>query len=321
MTEGIRNLSSSDLDDPNPLLAYEVLQGPLVRWTRPGKGVTPPTAVLVHGILGSKRNMQSFARMLLEGFPSWQVLLVDLRCHGDSASLEDLDPPHSVHTAAADILEVLRTLKLFPHTLIGHSFGGKVVMAMVQEFGRRLPRPVQVWVLDSLPGEVRSGDGDGGMSDHPARLIECLRSMPLPIESRKQVVQALMQAGFSSTISNWAATNLRPIDSRAGPASPLTWTFDLDGIKDMYRSYEQTNLYPLLEQPPQGLRLDFVKAGRSTFRWGGQDEEHITACGHRVHVLQNSGHWVHTDNPVGLFDILAKSFGEVSLHQRRTAQL
>ena len=52
--------------------------------------------------------------------------------------------PHSVHTAADDVLQLLQRLKLFPHSLIGHSFGGKVVMQMVQQFGQRLPRPVQV---------------------------------------------------------------------------------------------------------------------------------------------------------------------------------
>lgn len=31
--------------------------------------------------------------------------------------------------------------------------------------------------------------------------------------------------------------------------------------------------------------------------------------GHAVHELPNSGHWVHTDNPNGLFDILSPSFG------------
>lgn len=48
------------------------------------------------------------------------------------------------------MLAVLRDLRLFPHTLIGHSFGGKVVMSMVQQFGSsRLPRPVQVRVMVS----------------------------------------------------------------------------------------------------------------------------------------------------------------------------
>ena len=52
-----------------------------------------------------------------------------------------------MESAAADVLELLRHLRLFPEVLIGHSFGGKVVMSMADQFGRigpRLPRPVQV---------------------------------------------------------------------------------------------------------------------------------------------------------------------------------
>jgi hypothetical protein len=38
-----------------------------------------------------------------------------------------------------------------------------------------------------------------------------------------------------------------------------------------------------------------------------------------VHELRDSGHWVHTDNPGGLFDILAPSFGGApDLHARRS---
>lgn len=84
-----------------------------------------------------------------QDFSSWQVLLVDLRCHGDSArhSAASHRPDNGVESAAADVLDLLRHLKLFPEVLIGHSFGGKVVMSMADQFGRigpRLPRPVQV---------------------------------------------------------------------------------------------------------------------------------------------------------------------------------
>ncbi|GFH14165.1 predicted protein [Haematococcus lacustris] len=119
---------------------------PQARWTKQVPGQAPPTAVLVHGILGRRQNMQSFARMLAQGFPAWQILLVDMRCHGESAGLANRpDGPHTVHSAAKDILLLLRELKLFPHVLIGHSFGGKVVMSMVEVFGTsQLPRPLQV---------------------------------------------------------------------------------------------------------------------------------------------------------------------------------
>jgi pimeloyl-ACP methyl ester carboxylesterase len=42
------------------------------------------------------------------------------------------------------VLNLLRELRMFPHMLVGHSFGGKVVMSMAHQFGASLPRPVQV---------------------------------------------------------------------------------------------------------------------------------------------------------------------------------
>ena len=86
----------------------------------------------------------------MQGFPSWQVLLVDIRCHGGSAALPTPPGPHNVASSAQDILKLLSQLKLFPEVLIGHSFGGKVVLSMGEQFGasgHRLPRPVQVWIL------------------------------------------------------------------------------------------------------------------------------------------------------------------------------
>ncbi|KAG2426723.1 hypothetical protein HYH02_014763 [Chlamydomonas schloesseri] len=307
---GLRSVSYDELDVPTPL-AYELLQGPLARWSHTDAAHAPPTAVLVHGILGNRKNMSSFAKMLVEGFPSWQVLLVDLRCHGESASLPGRqagEGPHSVASAASDILALLRQLKLFPRVLIGHSFGGKVVMSMVHQFPAKLPRPVQVWVLDSLPGQVRAGGGPDG-ADHPGELISLLRGLPMPTPSRNAVMDTVLAAGFSPAIARWVVTNLRPVPGGSPSAGPFAWTFDLDGIAQLYSSYESTALWPLLQQPPAGLSLDFVKAERSTFRWGGPDEDAITAAGHRVHLLPNSGHWVHTDNPLGLYQLLAPSFG------------
>ena len=72
---------------------------------------------------------------------------MDIRCHGGSAALPTPPGPHNVASSAQDILKLLSQLKLFPEVLIGHSFGGKVVLSMGEQFGasgHRLPRPVQV---------------------------------------------------------------------------------------------------------------------------------------------------------------------------------
>jgi hypothetical protein len=192
-------------------------------------------------------------------------------------------------------------------------------MSMAHQFGastRRLPRPVRVWVLDALPGEVRSGEM--GATDRPADLITTLLATPLPVADRNSLVTRLEHAGFSTAVSVWAASNLTPL-SPQDRSQGYVWSFNLEGIAEMYRSYEATDLWSFLESPSEGIQVSFVKAERSTFRWGGGDEARIVSLGHPVHLLRDSGHWVHSDNPDGLFDILASSFGGVpDIHMQRS---
>ena len=283
-------------------LAHELVQGALVRWSvEKPDGPHPPTCVLVHGILGSRRNLQSLAKRLAEKFPSWQFLLVDLRNHGESNTALEKKPEgaNTVQNAARDVLGVLNHLKIYPYTLIGHSFGGKVAMSMVHQFGRALPRPVQVWVLDTVPGDVWCDD----VGDHPRDTIRFCTTLDRPIESRRSLVESLTGAGFTVEGAQWMTTNLR-----ADGNGKFDWTFDLDGIAEMYASYEACDLWPMVETQPAGLSLDFVQAERSAFVWTPEDVARIRGTGANVHLLRNSAHWVHIDNPNGLLDILAPSF-------------
>lgn len=296
---GLRRVGSSHIE-------YEVVKGPLVQFSD-SSSVEVPTAVLVHGILGSGRNLRGFARKLARENPAWQFLLVDLRCHGSSVSVDGLatsGQANSVEGAASDVLRLLKKLELFPKMLIGHSMGGKVVMKMVDQFGSKaLPRPVQVWVLDTVPGDVRQ---EPGSSDHPRDLIETLLGIPLPVSSPNTLVQALTKSGFSFEVAAWVATNLEVHPSGDG----YGWIFDLHGIRDMYESYESSDLWSVVESPPQGLSIDFVRAERSTFRWAGADHHRIESNGANVHILEDSGHWVHTDQPEKLVSIMRESFCE-----------
>ncbi|KAK9792999.1 hypothetical protein WJX73_005778 [Symbiochloris irregularis] len=291
----------------SPPLAYELVQGPLVRWSESGATArtAPPTAVLLHGVLGSRKNMHSFAHQIVRALPAWQVITVDLRCHGDSSSLTRGQRPHTIAAAAEDVLSLLSRLKLFPQALIGHSMGGKVVMSMAEQFalrGANLPRPVQVWVLDALPGDVRAGGSN--RQDHPEDLIANLQRVSLPLPTRGALVQYLVSMGFSENVSRWASTNLKPV---AGDMGDLAWSFDLNGVSELYQSYQSTDLWGFLGSPAKGIEVHFVKAERSAFKWAGSDEARIRSYGHSVHVLKNSGHWVHMDNPNGLHAIIVPS--------------
>eukprot|EP01024_Parvocaulis_polyphysoides_P023736 TRINITY_DN218_c1_g1_i5.p2 TRINITY_DN218_c1_g1~~TRINITY_DN218_c1_g1_i5.p2 ORF type:complete len:174 (-),score=20.31 TRINITY_DN218_c1_g1_i5:272-793(-) len=159
-----------------------------------------------------------------------------------------------------------------------------------------------MWIWDSIPGDVRVP-----RQDHPEDVINALRGMTLPIPSRKFVLNQLQSRGFSEQISQWCTTNLRDF-SVYGSGGGFVWNMDLAGIADLWRSYEQTDLWDVLASPPQGLDLQFVRAERNYFKWDGGDADRIVALGHHVHVLKNSGHFVHTDNPVDLLQIISPSF-------------
>ena len=73
---------------------------------------------------------------------------------------------------------------------------------------------LQVWVLDTLPGAVRSGGPN--RQDHPADLIACLQRVPLPLPTRGALVEHLVSRGFSEGVARWASTNLRSVNGAIG---------------------------------------------------------------------------------------------------------
>ncbi|CAN6475623.1 unnamed protein product [Victoria cruziana] len=293
------------------VLAYDLIQGANVRWSSVvGKAAPdPPTAVLLHGILGSRKNWGSFARRLANQFPTWQFLLVDLRCHGDSASIEKI-APHTVASTALDVLKLVGKLKITPRVLVGHSFGGKVALSMVDQAAKPLARPVKVWVLDATPGKVRPG-GDG--EDHPAELISFLSKMPNKVSSKQAVINALVEDGFSKDVAQWVGTSLRPVRTSPLSSSGFAWIFDLEGIAEMYESYEKTNLWKVVEDVPRGVHVNFLKAERSLHRWALEDIQRIHAAeemaaeegaGIEMHVLEDAGHWVYSFRIANSFILL-----------------
>ena len=93
------------------------------------------TIVLLHGILGSGQNLRSFARRVANEHPGSKCVLVDLRAHGESPSYHGggTGAPATVDKCADDVKRLLSSMKLSPEVLWGHSFGGKVVLSMLEK--------------------------------------------------------------------------------------------------------------------------------------------------------------------------------------------
>ncbi|KAJ0253526.1 hypothetical protein HA466_0111990 [Hirschfeldia incana] len=276
------------------------------------------TALILHGLLGSGRNWRSFSRSLASSLsvssPSdWKMMLVDLRNHGRSTEVEGIEPPHDLVNSAKDLADLVKANGWnWPDVVIGHSLGGKVALQFMEscargDYGVSASPPKQVWVLDSVPGEVKAEQSDGEVE----KVLMTLQSLPSPIPSRKWLVDHMVELGFSRSLSEWIGSNLK----RSGDSE--TWAFNLDGAVQMFNSYRETSYWSLLENPPKGTEISFVIAEKSD-RWDhdtttrleriAKQRQNVSEGKVSTHVLSNSGHWVHTDNPKGLLEIVSSNF-------------
>ena len=98
----------------------------------------------------------------------------------------------------------------------------------------------------------------------------CLEHGPLLLllSCRQMSTKLDVMAGSCSGQSSLLPSCQLPMS----PCRKLVWNFNLEGIRDMYESYEASNLWPFITDTAQGLRVHFVKAEHSTFRWAGQQQ-------------------------------------------------
>lgn len=250
------------------------------------------TVFLLHGILGNRGNWRSFARRLADQLPGWCVVTLDHRHHGDSRAPP---PPDSVAACADDLAALAAHLGLRPRVTVGHSFGGKVVLAHAERHPAGL---AQVWVLDAPPGP-----GNRGGEDHEVvKVMGALRSVPLPLARREQVVTELLDRGLPRPMALWMTTNLGPVPGGFG------FRFDLDGAGRLITDYFAVDAWPFLARPRPGPAVEMVRAARSD-RWDEATLARFAALPAtvptRLHLLEDAGHWLHADNPNGLLALLA----------------
>lgn len=259
--------------------AHSVVQHPKTQATH--------TAYVLHGILGHQRNWRSFARAFTQQHPSWRFVLIDLRNHGASHGAPG---PHTVQTAAQDLLELIPKVGR-PDAIIGHSFGGKVALAF-----STLLELSQTWVLDAIP-TPQTESAKAELRD----IFSRLKAAGAPFSSREDMVQRLTDQGLAVPLIQWMTTNLKRVDAE------YHWAFQLANACDMIESYFVLDGRTVLEQTTSPIHI--VRAANSP-RWTADivDElNQINPCV-QVHRLENAGHWVHVDNPVGLQALLSPYF-------------
>ena len=256
------------------------------------EGHTPERWLLVlHGIYGSGRNWGSLARRLVQARPEWGILLVDLRLHGGSSGFL---PPHTLAATAADVDRLVEELDFHAAAVLGHSFGGKVALVYTQHHATELQ---QVWVIDST---LKVTEPQGSTW----RVVGIVRSLPQEFASRDEFADALAEHGYARSVGLWLAMNLE-----RGENGRFRWRLDWDGVEEMLRDYFHTDVWGVIENPPAGVEVRVVKATESEVL----EEDDVAriegasrTTGRTVLHRLEGGHWINTDNPDAVLELLAR---------------
>lgn len=242
------------------------------------------TIIFLHGILGSGANWRTFAKQVVQERPRYQAILVDLRLHGDST---DLPPPHTVENAAKDIREALKETRI--DVIHGHSFGGKVGLALAGQLDGDLDR---LFIIDSNPGARPDARG----SESTKHIVELLTELPEEFADRNEFTKWAEDRGVTRPVAMWLAMNVRPVTG----TTRFVFRIDIPSVRTLIEDYFVLDLWHLLESPKGRMKTALIAGGMSTVV-DKADLERARKCREtEVLVIPEAGHWVHVDAPDAL---------------------
>lgn len=254
--------------------------------TRVGEG--PQPLALLHGFLGSARNLTTLARGLARGAPQYSVYAFDLPGHGGSPPLP---PDADLGTLAQALLVAARALDPSAWTLVGHSLGGRLALkaALLQ------PTAVgHLTVLDITPSPLPPGG-------ETARVVKALVGAPDAAPSRDVFRAWFTRAGLAPTLTDWLLLNL------ARDGEELRWRIDRRAVAALYPRINAEDLWPAVESRG-GRGVHVVRGGLSPYV-SDADCRRLEAAGVRVDTIEGAGHFVHVDRPAETLDRILKGLG------------
>jgi pimeloyl-ACP methyl ester carboxylesterase len=240
---------------------------------------TSLAVVMLHGIYGRGRNWQAVARAVVAARPDVACWLVDLPHHGKSGPGRHGD---TVHGLALDVLAWARGAGVRPRVVLGHSYGGKVALAMAEQLRGT---PLQVWVIDSTP-DVKAPAGSAW------NMLRVVRSLPDRFPSRETAQAALQAEGYDPPVAQWMTTNL----VREGES--FRWQPDFDAMERLLRDFFSTAVWDVIESPDPQHDIHIVKATQSSAIAADTLARIRAAAGRHVHLHEREGgHWIHAERP------------------------
>ena len=255
----------------------------LLASTRVGAG--PHAVILLHGFLGSSRNVGGLARRLADADTSLSVFALDLTGHGASPPLP---PAADLGTLAGDVLSTAASLGLpRPLTLAGHSLGGRVGLRLALDDPAALGH---LGLLDISPSAIPASVGD------VPRILDALAHAPATAASREPCRRALLERGLPADVVGWLLLNV----DHDGVA--YRWRIDREALAALHVRVTGEDLWLAVENP-RPHRIHCVRGGRSSYV-SDADIRRLQAAGCRVDTVSDVGHWFHVERPAEVAALL-----------------
>jgi len=243
---------------------------------------TGPPLVIAHGLFGSARNFNALAKRFAARRP---VVAVDMRNHGDSPWDDDV----SYGAMAGDLEAVIRDEAGGKAVVLGHSMGGKAVMALA------LSTP------ELVSGIVVADIAPVGYGHTHLGFIQAMRGLDLDAVSRR----ADADAALADAIPDGPTRPfiLQNLVIREGTAR---WRLNLAAL--------EAGIDTLIGWPGAAAFAHASYAGPALFVHGGAAS--YVKVGHRpgiealfpqadFHEVPGTGHWLHAEAPDAFFDAVA----------------
>lgn len=236
--------------------------------------------VLVHGLFGSLDNLGVLARDLVADHA---LLQVDMRNHG----LSPRSAKMTYADMAQDLLDTLDEHHIEKAILIGHSMGGKAVMALTALAPERIAGLV---VIDVAP------------VDYDVRRHDEIFA----------AINAVTDAGV--TTRQQAAALMREHLDEEGVVQFLLksfvdgeWRFNVPALWDQYDQIVGWQSVPAWPHPTL-----FVTGGSSPYVTEAYRDALLAQFPQaRAHVIAGAGHWVHAEKPDAVLRAIRRYLADI----------
>lgn len=250
-------------------------------------GSGPEPVVLLHGFMGSGKNLRTLAQRWSEGDPNKRFFLPDLPGHGESPPVaKDAD----LRAMAKEVIASARAEGFDgPLDFAGHSLGGRVSLAAALVSP---PDVGRVAILDITPSPISEITQSG-------KVIDLLAAAPDQAPDRRDLRAFLTDRGLSGPLADWLMMNVYNDDG------VYRWRFDRQALQDLHRRVNQEDVWAAVEQLRD--RVTCMRGAQSRYV-PDEDVRRMESLGCRVHSLEGAGHFVHVEALEPLLALLTDFF-------------